>query len=154
MPTLNELAETTLPELTSKVRFVTLATVSEEGPVVRSLGSWGLEGQTVYFSTARTSDKVSQLAGDPRVSLQLLEEGQEIGTLRNLVVDGSAKELRSDDERAPAIDTIGKRNPRFKERAAKGELGGNAIFAVKASKIKILDFSKGPGANTVTVYQG
>lgn len=154
MPTLNELPNSTLQDLVSKVRFISLATISKDGPVVRSLGSWALDGQTVYISTSRSSEKVAQLADDPRTSIQFLAENQELGNLRNLVIDGTAEELRTDPDRAPAIEAIGARNPRFKERAEKGELGGNAIYAIKASKIKIIDFSKGVGPQAVSVFQG
>lgn len=154
MPSLNDLSPDALASLTSGTRFVSLATISAEGPVVRSLGSWGLHGRTLYFSTAKTSDKAAQIKGDPRVSAQLLAEGQELPSLKNVVLEGSARILESDADRTPAIDAIGARNPRFKERAAKGELAGNAIYAVDAKKIKVLDFSKGQGPASLAVYQG
>jgi nitroimidazol reductase NimA-like FMN-containing flavoprotein (pyridoxamine 5'-phosphate oxidase superfamily) len=154
MPTLNELADSSLAALVANVRFLSLATVSEDGPVIRSIGSWGLQGRTLFFSTAKCSDKVVQLQGDPRVSAQLLAEGQELPGLKNVVLQGSAKLLETDTDRATAIAAIGARNPRFKERAEKGELGGNAIFAVKAGKIKVVDFSKGVGPAALAVYQG
>jgi nitroimidazol reductase NimA-like FMN-containing flavoprotein (pyridoxamine 5'-phosphate oxidase superfamily) len=154
MPTLKELADSSLAALVANVRFLSLATVSEDGPVIRSIGSWGLQGRTLFFSTAKGSDKVVQLQGDPRVSAQLLAEGQELPGLKNVVLQGSAKLLETDTDRATAIAAIGARNPRFKERAEKGELGGNAIFAVKAGKIKVVDFSKGVGPAALAVYQG
>jgi nitroimidazol reductase NimA-like FMN-containing flavoprotein (pyridoxamine 5'-phosphate oxidase superfamily) len=154
MPSLQDLSAEALSSLTSGVRFLSLATISDDGPVIRSLGSWGVKDRTLYFSTARTSDKVAQIQGDPRVSAQLLAENQELPSLKNVVLEGSARSLESNADRDAAIEAIGARNPRFKERAAKGELGGNAIYAVAAKKIKVLDFSKGPGAASLAVYQG
>ena len=152
MPNLNELPEETLAAVVSGVRFLSLATISEEGPVVRSLGSWGLQGRTLYFSTSRASRKAAQLAQDPRVSAQLLPEGQELPNLKNVVIEGPARLLESDADRAPAIEVIGRRNPRFKERASRGELGENAIYAVDARRIKLLDFSRGLGPDSVSLF--
>jgi uncharacterized pyridoxamine 5'-phosphate oxidase family protein len=152
MPTLENLSSEVLASLTAGVRFVSLATLSENGPVVRSLGSWAIRGSTLYFSTSRSSNKVAQLARDPRVSIQLLAEGQELPKLRNLVLNGSAKLLEG-DERTVAIETLGLRNPRFKERADKGQLGDTAIYAVTATQAKVLDFSKGVGPAALTVFE-
>jgi hypothetical protein len=37
------------------------------------------------------------------------------------------------------------RNPRFKARAEKGELGGTAIFKIKSLELKYLDYAIGFG---------
>jgi nitroimidazol reductase NimA-like FMN-containing flavoprotein (pyridoxamine 5'-phosphate oxidase superfamily) len=153
MPTLQELSDETLASLVSPVRFISLATISEDGPVVRSLGSWGLKGRTLYFSTSEASEKVGQLGRDPRVSIQLLAEGQELPSLKNVVLEGAARVLGNDIDRASAIETISKRNPRFKERASKGQLGGNILYAVDAVRIRLLDFSKGNGVAALSVFQ-
>lgn len=152
MPNLQDLTTELVDSLTSSVRFVSLATISNDGPVVRSIGAWAISGSTLYFSTSRSSDKVTQLAADPRVSVQLLAEGQELPKLRNLVLNGAAK-LLDGEERATAIAVIGARSPRFKERADKGQLGDSAIYAVKSTKVKLVDFSKGAGPAALTVFE-
>jgi nitroimidazol reductase NimA-like FMN-containing flavoprotein (pyridoxamine 5'-phosphate oxidase superfamily) len=152
MPSLQDLNTEIVDSLTAGVRFVSLATISEDGPVVRSLGSWAIRGTTLYFSTSQGSNKVGQLARDPRVSVQLLAEGQELPKLRNLVVNGTAR-LLDGAERSVAIAAIGARSPRFKERADKGQLGDSAIYAVRVSQAKVLDFSKGTGPAALTVFE-
>jgi uncharacterized protein YhbP (UPF0306 family) len=92
------------------------------------------------------------LARDPRVSIQLLAEGQDLPKLRNLVLNGSAKRLESED-RSVAIQAIGSRNPRFKERAEKGQLADTAIYEVKTSRAKLVDFSNGLGPAALTVFE-
>jgi pyridoxamine 5'-phosphate oxidase len=153
MPTLKDLTAELIESLTPGVRFISLATISEDGPVVRSLGSWAVRGASLYFSTSGSSAKVTQLDRDPRVSVQLLAEGQDLPKLRNLVLNGSAKLLEGDDRRV-AIQAIGSRNPRFKERADKGQLSDAAIYEVKASRAKLVDFSKGLGPAALTVFEG
>jgi len=153
MPTIKDLTPETVESVTSNVRFISLATISEDGPVVRSLGSWAIRGTTLYFSTSQTSAKAAQLARDPRISVQLFAEGQELAGLRNFVLNGTAKRLEG-AEQTVAIDAIGARNPRFKERAEKGQLLDAAIYEVKAKRVKILDFSKGLGAAALSVFEG
>jgi len=152
MPTLEELNSKTVEELTSHVRFVSLATISEDGPVIRSIGSWAIRGTTLYFSTSQSSAKVAQLAKDARVSVQLLAEGQELTSLRNFVLNGTAKLLEG-EARDIAIGAIGARNARFRERATKGQLGDSAIYSVKAKQVKVLDFTKGLGAAALSVFE-
>jgi nitroimidazol reductase NimA-like FMN-containing flavoprotein (pyridoxamine 5'-phosphate oxidase superfamily) len=152
MPNLQELTTEFVDSLTASVRFVSLATISDDGPVVRSIGSWAIRGSTLYFSTSRSSNKVNQLAHDPRVSVQLLAEGQELPKLRNLVLSGTANLLEG-EARAAAIAAIGARSPRFKERADKGQLGDSALYAVKSTQAKLVDFSKGTGPAALTVFE-
>jgi pyridoxamine 5'-phosphate oxidase len=152
MPILEELNPKIVEELTSQVRFASLATISDDGPVIRSIGSWAIRGTALYFSTSGSSAKVSQLAKDARVSVQLLAEGQELTTLRNFVLNGAAKLLEG-NARDVAIEAIGARNARFRERAAKGQLAESAIYAVKAKQVKVLDFSKGIGGAALSVFE-
>ena len=151
MPTLEELSPQSVEELTARVRFASLATISDDGPVVRSVGSWAIRGTTVFFSTSRSSAKVEQLAKDARISVQLLAENQEVASLRNFVLNGIADVVEG-QAREEAVAAIAARNPRFKERAAKGQLGDSVVYAVKAKQVKVLDFSKGIGASALTVY--
>jgi hypothetical protein len=56
-----------------------------------------------------------------------------------------------DEDRKRAIDLLSARNPRFKARAEKGELGDTAIFKIVPKEIKYLDYSKGFGAAGIQV---
>lgn len=152
MPALKDLSNELVESLTGGVRFISLATTSDDGPVVRSLGSWAIRGTTLYFSTSRSSAKVAQLARDPRVSAQLLPEGQEIAKLHNLVINGAAQ-LLDGAARNAAIQAIGAKNPRFKERAEKGQLGDSVVYGVQAKQVKVLDFSKGLGTAALSVFE-
>ncbi|MNI96867.1 hypothetical protein D3C73_1554070 [compost metagenome] len=54
------------------------------------------------------------------------------------------------DEYARAVELLSQRNPRFKERAEKGELEQTTILKFVADKLKYLDFSRGVGPAAVT----
>jgi pyridoxamine 5'-phosphate oxidase len=138
--------------IASNARFLSLATVESGSPVIRTLGSWAISGTRLFFSTSIHADKVKQIAASSAVSAQLLPEGQELSNLRNLVIDGEAVRLEGDAQKA-AIDAISARNPRFKERAEKGQLAETALFEVLPRRVKLLDFSRGLGPAAVAVYQ-
>ncbi|MNB72769.1 pyridoxamine 5'-phosphate oxidase [compost metagenome] len=133
-------------------RFVVLATVNQDGaPEVRTLGGFAVDGYKVYFSTDEGTEKVKQIRSNPAVTLLFQHENQELAGFVNVSVRGEARQVDDAEELAHAIAALGNRNPRFKERADKGELANTAIIGVTASEIKVLDFAKGRGAEAVEV---
>ncbi|MBY9080278.1 pyridoxamine 5'-phosphate oxidase family protein [Paenibacillus sp. HN-1] len=133
-------------------RFVVLATVNGEGtPELRTLGGFAVDGYKVYFSTDGGTEKVKQIRSNPAVTLLFQHENQELAGFVNVTLRGEARQVEEPEELAHAIEALGNRNPRFKERAEKGELASTAIFGIAASEIKVLDFAKGRGAEAVEV---
>jgi general stress protein 26/predicted MFS family arabinose efflux permease len=140
-----------VPQYLNDTRFIILSTVGPaNSPATRALGSFAADGLTVYFSTGRTSDKVGQIAANPNVSILFQHERQEVASFANVEIRGVAEVLACEEERAKAIRLISLRNPRFKERAEKGELGGNALLRVTPKQVKVVDFSKGHGPAAVS----
>jgi nitroimidazol reductase NimA-like FMN-containing flavoprotein (pyridoxamine 5'-phosphate oxidase superfamily) len=140
-----------LPDYIESARFLVLATADEGGPVQRTLGGFGNEGTTVYFSTHQGSRKVQQIARDPHVSLLVQHEKQELPTFVNVAIRGTARRLRDSSEIAKAIERISARSQNFRERAARGELGETALFRVDPTELRVIDFSGGIGPKAVTV---
>ncbi|AKG34159.1 hypothetical protein VK70_05860 [Paenibacillus durus ATCC 35681] len=133
-------------------RFVVLATVnSDQSPVLRSLGSFAADGYTIYFSTQKNSKKVEQIQENPKIVLFFQHENQELSSFVNVSVHGTAEPITEPAEIGRAIQQLSSRNPRFKERAEKGELQDTVIYKVDARELKVLDFSKGIGAGAVEV---
>lgn len=56
---------------------------------------------------------------------------------------------KSGEEYEQAVELLKNRNPRFRERAEKGELEGTAILKFTPTRLKLLDFAKGAGAAAV-----
>ncbi|MDA8234441.1 MAG: pyridoxamine 5'-phosphate oxidase family protein [Clostridia bacterium] len=137
-------------EYIGQSKFVVLATTDGSGvPVVRTLASFANDNLNVYFSTGRNTAKVEQIAANPKVSLLFQHEGQELAGFQNVTLTGQAEPLQSGDELSKAIQLLSDRNPRFKERVAKGGLGDTLIFRVEPKSVKYLDFSKGVGPAAV-----
>ncbi|MDR1191094.1 MAG: pyridoxamine 5'-phosphate oxidase family protein [Verrucomicrobiales bacterium] len=128
-------------------RWVSLATVRDDGaPVVRAIGGFANDGLTVYFSTPKTAAKVEQIQRHPLVTLFFQHEGQELPAFKNAALIGSAAILSPGADYDRAVRLLSERNPRFKERAAKGDLADDtALVKVTPKEVKFLDFAKGFG---------
>jgi general stress protein 26 len=134
----------------SKTRFAILATVkSDKLPELRTIGSFAPDGFDVYFSTGKDTAKVKQIELNNLISFFFQHEGQELSTFKNVALIGKAERLEKGGEFDKAIELLGNRNPRFKERVEKGGLEKTAIFKVTPKEVKYLDFSKGTGEDAV-----
>ena len=130
----------------SQTRWAILGTVREDqAPVLRAMGSFAPDGVDIFFSTPKAAGKVRQIAKNQWVNFFFQHEGQELPTFKNVAVIGQASEVKDAVELKKAVGLLSARNPRFKERAEKGELKDTAIFKIKSKEIKYLDFAKGFG---------
>lgn len=138
----------------NKTKFIILATVNkEQSPVQRTLGSFAVDGLTAYFSTHKSTAKVEQIEANPKVSIVFQHESQELSSFINVSLTGKANKLEEKEDIDKAIQLIGNRNPRFKERAGRDELNDNVFFQVNPQEIKVLDFSKGAGPQAIQLSQ-
>ena len=101
----------------------------------------------------RASDKVHQIGANPNVSILFQHEDQELPAFANVEIRGVAEVLAEGEERAKAIRLISRRNPRFKERAERGQLSGSALVRVTPRKVKVVDFSRGIGPAAVSTIE-
>jgi nitroimidazol reductase NimA-like FMN-containing flavoprotein (pyridoxamine 5'-phosphate oxidase superfamily)/MFS family permease len=139
-----------IPQYLDATRFIILSTVDGGNvPATRTLASFAADGLTVYFSTGKGSDKVGQIGANANVSILFQHEKQELPAFANVEIRGVAEVLGEGEERTRAIQLIARRNPRFKERAEKGELTGSALVRVTPKKVKVVDFSRGYGPAAV-----
>lgn len=139
-------------EYIGETRLAILGTVNNEGfPVVRSLASFANDGLNVYLSTSKDSSKVEQLRANDHATLLFQQEGQELSMFRNVALTGTAKTVCSKcgEEYEKAVKLLSERNPRFRERALKGELDRTTILKFETKTVKFLDFSRGAGPSAV-----
>lgn len=133
-------------EYIDKTRFAVLAYVrNDEAPVLRSMGSFVASGLDLYFSTRKDAPKVKEIDERKRISFFFEHESQELGQWRNVLLIGDALRVGCGAELEKAVELLSSRNPRFKERIAKGELANTQIFKLKTSDIEYLDYGKGVG---------
>jgi Uncharacterized stress protein (general stress protein 26) len=130
----------------SETRFIELATVNDQGrPEIRTLGSFATDGLTIYFSTSKKSAKVKQIDENPWVVVLFQHENQELPAYKNVTYYGKAAALENPEEFDIGVKQLSARNPRFKERVEKGQLGETIIFKIEPQNIKYLDFAAGSG---------
>lgn len=115
-----------------------LATIdSNNAPNIRTIGGFGVEGITVYFATAKQSNKVEQIKRNNNVSLLFEHENQERAKFVNIEVKGIAEEVKGIDQFQEGLKYIVKRRSQL-------ELSEDThnIYKVVPKEIKVLDFSK------------
>ncbi|GAM10288.1 pyridoxamine 5'-phosphate oxidase [Geobacter sp. OR-1] len=127
-------------------RFATLAYIRHDGsPVLRTLGSFALADYDVIFSTKKGAAKVRDISENNRVSFYFEHDGQELSNWKNALFIGEAHTIEEQRELDWAVGILSDRNPRFKDRIAKGELPNIQLFKVKTRDIEYIDYGKGPG---------
>lgn len=145
------LEQSDVPRYLNDTRFVVLATTGlDSAPATRTLASFAADGLVVYFSTGRSTEKVRQIQANPSVAVLFQHEQQDLKTFVNVTIRGTAAPLvQGEEEHGKAIRLIGARNPRFKDRAEKGQLGESLLFRVEPKELKVVDFSRGHGPAAV-----
>ncbi len=130
----------------TKTRFAVFGYVREDRtPVLRSIGSFALSGFNLYFSSGKDAPKVREIEKNPQVSFFFEHDNQSLENWKSVLVLGKAELLTAGTEYNNAVELLSNRNPRFRERASKGELANTAIFKIKAREIEYLDYSMGFG---------
>jgi uncharacterized protein YhbP (UPF0306 family) len=136
-------------EYINQTRWATLTTVREDGaPVSRAMGSFAAEGVNLFFSTPKSAGKVRHIAGNPLVNFFFQHENQELATFRNVAVIGRAEELTG-AEYDRAVQLLSARNLCFKTRAERGELKDTALYLIRTTEIKYLNYANGIGPAAV-----
>ena len=119
---------------------------SDQAPVSRAIGSFAPDGVNLYFSTGKKSAKVREIENNKRVSFYFERDNQTPESWKSVLLIGDAEQVsgRSADY-ANALDRLGAKSPRFRERIAKGELDSAVIYKVITREIEYLDRCKGYG---------
>ena len=133
-------------EYISTTRFAILSYVREDRvPVPRSMCSFVPDGLDIYFSTPKVTAKVKEIGINKRVSFFFEHDNQALDSWKSVLLIGEAEQVEQEPELSKAVGLLSGRNPRFKERVAKGELPNTAIFKIRTREVEYLDYSKGPG---------
>jgi general stress protein 26 len=127
-------------------RFANLAYIRHDGsPVLRTLGSFALAGYDVIFSTKKEAAKVREISENNKVSFYFEHDAQQLPLWKSALFIGEAHKVEEARELDWAVGILSDRNPRFKERIAKGELPNIQLFKVNTRDIEYIDYSKGAG---------
>ncbi len=111
-------------------------------PISRAIGSFAPDGDDLFFSTGKESAKVQEINKNKRVSFYFEHDNQVLENWKSVLLIGDAEPISvSSIDYAKAVERLGAKSPRFKERVEKGELGTTAIYKINTSEIEYLDRS-------------
>lgn len=113
-------------------------------PVTRAIGSFAADDTDLFFSTGKDTAKVSEIEKQKRVSFYIEQANQAPDTWKSVLLIGDAALLDTGSvDYATALQHLGAKSPRFKERIDKGDLGSAAIYKINTREIEYLDRSSG-----------
>jgi pyridoxine/pyridoxamine 5'-phosphate oxidase len=133
-------------QLIASAKALIVNTVGLDGyPNARVLYSHASDGFVVYFSAGAESQKVREIAANPKVNAYYENTAQELPTWKNVVIYGEASPLEAGSaEYAKAVALISAKSPNFAKRAREGQLGANVLIRISPRKVKVLDFAADP----------
>ncbi len=115
-------------------------------PISRTIGSYAPDGEDLFFSTGKESAKVEEIKKNKRVSFFFEHDNQAPESWKSLLLIGNAEQVTAGStDYEKAVERLGAKSPRFRERIAKGDLDSAAIYRIKTSELEYLDRSKGNG---------
>jgi len=115
-------------------------------PVSRAIGSFALDGFDLFFSTGKETSKVQEIAHNKRVSFYFEHDNQVLERWKSVLLIGDAEQVSVGSvDYDKAIERLGAKSPRFRERVEKGDLDSAVIYRIKTRELEYLDRSKGYG---------
>lgn len=115
---------------------------SDLTPVSRAIGSFAPDGDDLFFSTRQETSKVKEIEKHRRVSFYFEHDNQAPESWKSLLLIGDAEPVSvSSQDYEKAVERLGAKSPRFKERVEKGELGTTAIYRINTTELEYLDRS-------------
>ena len=115
-------------------------------PVSRAIGSFAPDGDDLFFSTGKESAKVQEINKNKRVSFYFEHDNQVQENWKSVLLIGDAEPVSvGSSDYNKAIERLGDKSPRFRERVAKGDLDSAVIYRINTSELEYLDRSKGYG---------
>ncbi|TLU54211.1 MAG: pyridoxamine 5'-phosphate oxidase family protein [Chlorobium sp.] len=115
-------------------------------PVSRAIGSFAPDGDDLFFSTGKESSKVAEIHINKRISFYFEHDNQVLENWKSVLLIGDAEPVSvGSSDYNKAIERLGAKSPRFRERVAKGDLDSAVIYRINTSEFEYLDRSKGYG---------
>lgn len=123
---------------------MTISTVRPDGWPQATTVAFASDGLDLYFGCERASQKVRNIARNPKVSVTVDHDFESWEEIQGISLGGRARMLTDPRERQQAVRLLTKK---FSEYAAMGEedLEGLAVVRVIPKVVSLLDYTKGFG---------
>jgi len=126
-------------------RIMTIATVRPDGYPQATTVTYVHDGLALYFACGRSSQKVSNIRQNPRVSLTIDHDEEDVNRIRGISLGGRAEVLAPDGpEYRRALELMATRFPELKT-VPESEMQEIAVVKVVPEVISLLDYTKGFG---------
>src|SRR3982750_4306360 len=127
-------------------RDLTLATLRPDGSPQANTVSYASDGLTVYFGTARDSQKVRNLTHCPKAAVPLEAPYPDWGAIKAVSMGGTATVMPDDaPDIAHAMALLAAKFPQLQDLATPPDLAAVAFVKFVPDVISVLDYSKGFG---------
>ncbi|MCC7569417.1 MAG: pyridoxamine 5'-phosphate oxidase family protein [Candidatus Methanofastidiosa archaeon] len=123
-------------------RYLTLATASVDGTPKAATVSYASEGTDIYFSTGVTTAKFKNILENPHVALAVDEDYDDWATIQGVQLEGVAKILEKDEEKAYALKLLTCKFPQIAHMPPSINM---RLLKVEPSVAYFLDNSQGFG---------
>jgi nitroimidazol reductase NimA-like FMN-containing flavoprotein (pyridoxamine 5'-phosphate oxidase superfamily) len=123
---------------------MTIATVREDGYPQATTVSYVSDGLTIYFATAASSQKATNLARNPKASLTINLPYASWDDIRGVSIGGTTERIGDAAETTRVVRLMFEKFPQIANYASAvtGEL---ALFRVTPQVVSLLDYRKGFG---------
>ena len=127
---------------------------SDLTPVSRAIGSFAPDGDDLFFSTRQETSKVKEIEKNRRVSFYFEHDNQAPESWKSLLLIGDAEPVSvSSQNYEKAVERLGAKSPRFKERVDKGELDTTVLYRIRTSELQYLDRSISNSASRIILVR-
>ena len=126
-------------------RITTIATARPDGYPQATTVTYVHDGLALYFACGRSSQKVSNIGQNPRVSLTIDHDEEDVSRIRGISLAGKAEVLAPNGaEYRRALELMTTRFPELKT-VPESEMQEVAVVKVMPEVISLLDYTKGFG---------
>ncbi|SFM27463.1 pyridoxamine 5'-phosphate oxidase family protein [Methanolobus profundi] len=120
--------------------WLNLGTVDKDGkPMVHTV-AYASDGAVVYFSTAKTTRKVTNIENNPFVAYTVDDDKVNVMEITGVQMEGKASIVTDEEETGKVFDIMLEKFPFVKDIPAEVE---HVLFKVEPVKAYYLDYTKG-----------
>ena len=120
---------------------MTIATIREDGYPQATTVSYVNDGLTVYFATAKNSQKANNIAKNNKVSLTIDRDYQHWNGIESLSMGAIAEPVNDTEEIEKVSSLMFEKFPEVTQYAADG-MNDVAFFRIQPKVISLLDYSR------------
>ena len=131
-------------DIISRCRDLTIATVRPDGAPQATVVSFVHDGLMIYFGCGADSQKATNIAAEPRVSIAMSPAYESWASIEGVSIGGIAEEVTVPGEIANVTKMMNQRFPEINEIEVP-EGSAIKLFQVRPTIVSVLDYSKGFG---------